>query len=585
MDQTPSPPTAPNRIFMSYRRQETEYPAGWLFDRLTEHFRGAEVFKDIDSIEPGDDFVDVITRAVQSCDVLLALIGDRWLTMTDGEGGRRIDDPDDYVRVEIEAALSRNVRVVPILVYGATMPRAHDLPGSLASLVRRQALELTATHFDADVIRLLKVLDKTLAEVQDRPVINEPAVADAPATAPAQQTQRTPQGGEDVTQREPQTADVASHGRRRGRTDTAGPPDEADRGMRRRGIAGLSIPSIPALAAVVAAVINAIIVGGLGVWAWQRGNAHIGSTHTAGNGSPLVTGSPSAGASPSTSANSTATAPALVWQRVPGPTGDALHGAAAVAYKGEIWVAGGMGTTVRIYDPSGKRWRDGAPLPTAMSLGALVSDAQHLYYIGGISGDNWGLRTVYRLDSPEGAWTEDSPLPEGRFSGAAVWDGRRIVYGGGAGGRNPRTAASDVWALTSGGWARLGTLPNPREHLAATTDGRGTVWFVGGANVPAGTMSGEVDKASGSTIGQSGSLPKPVQGLLAAWTSASGVCAMGGSTTQPNAYAKEVAKVTCLGGRALPDLPQPMYLAASATLEDTIYVVAGAEMFLLHVTP
>jgi hypothetical protein len=578
MDRTPSPPTARNRIFMSYRRQETEYPAGWLFDRLTEHFRGAEVFKDIDSIEPGDDFVDVITRAVQSCDVLLALIGDRWLTMTDGEGRRRIDDPDDFVRVEIEAALSRNVRVVPILVYGARMPRVHDLPGSLAGLVRRQALELTATHFDADLTRLLKVLDRTLAEVRDRPAINEPAVADAAATAPAQQTPQTPQGGAHVTPLGPQTADVAPPGGPRGRTDTAAPPDEAGRGMRRRGTAGTSIPSI----SVIAAVIIAIIVGGASVWAWQRGN---GSTHTSGNGSSLVTGSPSAGASPSTNANGLGNAPALVWQGVPGPTGDALDAAAAVGYKGEIWVAGGNGTTVRIYDPTGKRWRDAAPLPRALSHGALVSDGKHLYYIGGISGDNWGLRTVYRLDSAEGAWTEDSPLPAGRFSGAAVWDGRRIVYGGGAGSRKPRTAASDVWALTSGGWARLGTLPNPREHLAATTDGRGTVWFVGGANVPAGTMSGEVDKVSGSTVARSGSLPTPVQGLSAAWTSASGVCAMGGSTTQPSANAEAVAKVTCLGGRAWPDLPQPTYLPASATLDDTVYVVAGAEMFLLHVTP
>src|SRR5919199_1062440 len=169
MDQTPYPWTAPNRIFMSYRRQETEYPAGWLFDRLAEHFRGAEVFKDVDSIEPGDDFVDVITSAVESCDVLLALIGDRWLTMTDGEGRRRIDDPDDFVRIEIEAALERNVRVVPILIYGARMPRPQDVPPSLAGLVRRQALELSVSRFDDDLSRLLRVLDKTLAEARTRP--------------------------------------------------------------------------------------------------------------------------------------------------------------------------------------------------------------------------------------------------------------------------------------------------------------------------------------------------------------------------------------------------------------------------------
>src|SRR5918912_158685 len=166
---TPSAPTAPNRIFVSYRRQEAEWPAGWLFDRLAEHFQGAEVFKDIDSIEPGDDFVEVITSAVQSCDVLLALIGDRWLTMTDDEGRRRIDNPDDFVRIEIEAALERNVRVVPILIYGARMPRPQDVPPSLAGLVRRQALELSVSRFDDDVSRLLRVLDRTLAEARTRP--------------------------------------------------------------------------------------------------------------------------------------------------------------------------------------------------------------------------------------------------------------------------------------------------------------------------------------------------------------------------------------------------------------------------------
>jgi TIR domain len=88
-------PPASGRIFMSYRRDETAYPAGWLYDRLADHFGGGQVFKDIDSIELGDDFVEVITSAVESCDVLLALIGDQWLTITDAHGQRRLDDPDD----------------------------------------------------------------------------------------------------------------------------------------------------------------------------------------------------------------------------------------------------------------------------------------------------------------------------------------------------------------------------------------------------------------------------------------------------------------------------------------------------------
>ena len=108
----------------------------------------------------------MITRAVGSCDVLLALIGEQWLTITDAHGRRRLDDPDDFVRLEIEAALTRNVRVIPILVDGARMPRADELPPSLVSLGRRQALELSPSRFEYDTGRLLKVLDTTLAEVR-----------------------------------------------------------------------------------------------------------------------------------------------------------------------------------------------------------------------------------------------------------------------------------------------------------------------------------------------------------------------------------------------------------------------------------
>jgi len=158
----------PGRIFMTYRREDTAYPAAWLFDRLAGHFGRDQVFKDIDSIELGDDFVEVITAAVGSCDALLALIGDRWLSSTDRDGQRRLDDPGDFVRLEIEAALARDVRVIPILVGGAQMPRVDELPGSLAKLARRQALELSPARFDADTRRLLRVLDRTIAQAKER---------------------------------------------------------------------------------------------------------------------------------------------------------------------------------------------------------------------------------------------------------------------------------------------------------------------------------------------------------------------------------------------------------------------------------
>jgi hypothetical protein len=118
------------RIFISYRREETAYAAGWLFDRLAEEYGAGQIFKDVGSIEPGDDFGEMITMAVGSSDLMLALISDRWLTATEKNGQRHLDDPNDFVRLQIEAALQRNVRIIPILVEGASMPRADELPAS-----------------------------------------------------------------------------------------------------------------------------------------------------------------------------------------------------------------------------------------------------------------------------------------------------------------------------------------------------------------------------------------------------------------------------------------------------------------------
>ncbi|MBK9697569.1 MAG: toll/interleukin-1 receptor domain-containing protein [Propionibacteriaceae bacterium] len=144
------------RIFISYRRQETAWPARQLYEVLVARFGAASVFKDVDDIEPGDDFVDRITDAVAACDVLLALIGPQWLTMTDDKGRRRLDNPEDFVRLEVKAALSRNVRVVPILVDGARMPPAEELPDDLAAITRRQAVEINPVGFNTE--RLLATL-------------------------------------------------------------------------------------------------------------------------------------------------------------------------------------------------------------------------------------------------------------------------------------------------------------------------------------------------------------------------------------------------------------------------------------------
>ena len=130
----------PGRVFISYRRQESSGLAGRLYDRLAARFGDDQVFMDVDTIALGVDFAEVITQAVSTCEVLLAVIGPRWLTATDEDGRRRLDDPDDLVRLEIAAALERDIRVIPILVEGAVMPRRQQLPEALAGLARRNAL-------------------------------------------------------------------------------------------------------------------------------------------------------------------------------------------------------------------------------------------------------------------------------------------------------------------------------------------------------------------------------------------------------------------------------------------------------------
>lgn len=145
-------------IFISYRREDSIGHAGRLYDRLAERFGRERVYRDIDAIEAGEDFVAAIRQKVDKSDVLLALIGPRWLTATDEEGRWRLADDNDLVRLEIATALNRNIRVIPVLLQGATMPRCKDLPAELARLAQRNAVEIRDTHFDQDLAQLLDVL-------------------------------------------------------------------------------------------------------------------------------------------------------------------------------------------------------------------------------------------------------------------------------------------------------------------------------------------------------------------------------------------------------------------------------------------
>lgn len=146
-------------IFISYRRDDTEVYADRLADDLRRQFGDDEVFIDREALEPGADFVEGIERAVESADVALVLIGPTWLSATDASGRPRLIDLHDFVHIEVAAVLERQIRVVPVLLHGASMPTAEQLPEPLAALSRRQAFEIHNRSWRQDVQRLVTVLE------------------------------------------------------------------------------------------------------------------------------------------------------------------------------------------------------------------------------------------------------------------------------------------------------------------------------------------------------------------------------------------------------------------------------------------
>ena len=135
---------------------------------LRERFPDARVFMDLDSIDPGRPFAEVIWEAVESCAVLVALIGRQWLTLTDEEGQRRLDNPGDYVRFEVHTALERGVPVIPVLADGAKPPRQQELPSELHKLAGLNALELSYARYEYDAGRLFDFIQRVLAPIRDR---------------------------------------------------------------------------------------------------------------------------------------------------------------------------------------------------------------------------------------------------------------------------------------------------------------------------------------------------------------------------------------------------------------------------------
>ena len=166
------------RIFISYRRSDTQMAAGRLHDSLVGRFGGPSVFRDKEAIRPGYDWIDEIQNALAGDVVVVALLGPQWTDSRDAEGRRRLDDPEDANRVELETALTKKVPVIPVLVEGANMPDADDLPSSLRALIRRNAVPLRDGDWDADFGRLADALSSLGDPPSARPKPARPGPTD-----------------------------------------------------------------------------------------------------------------------------------------------------------------------------------------------------------------------------------------------------------------------------------------------------------------------------------------------------------------------------------------------------------------------
>ncbi len=153
-------------IFINYRRDDDAGFTQALYSRLEQAFPSESLFMDVDNIAPGLDFVQVLNEEVARCDVVIAVIGKNWLAAADDTGERRLDNPEDFVRIEIESALAQKKRVIPVLVNDAKMPRSTELPESLKPFARCNAVRLTHERFRADTAGLIKSLEQVLSETE-----------------------------------------------------------------------------------------------------------------------------------------------------------------------------------------------------------------------------------------------------------------------------------------------------------------------------------------------------------------------------------------------------------------------------------
>jgi hypothetical protein len=190
-------------IFISYRRNDAEGEAGRLFDDLVARFSDQSVFMDVHAILPGHDFRKAIDESVESCSVLLAIMGLDWFESRDKSGHRRLDDENDFVRLEIASALRRGIPVIPVLVRGAKMPPADQLPADLKDLAYRNAVELTHARWKSDVQLLTQALHPYIGPSVDTTSSNRALHRDLTAALASGQLSTPPRSGAPVSPVDP----------------------------------------------------------------------------------------------------------------------------------------------------------------------------------------------------------------------------------------------------------------------------------------------------------------------------------------------------------------------------------------------
>jgi hypothetical protein len=368
-------------IFISYRRSNSAGTAGRLYDTMTAHFGEDRVFMDVDSIRPGEDFAEVLTRTLSECRAVVVVIDPDWLTIESREGRRRLDELGDYVRLEIEHALSAHVRLFPVLVDGALMPSTEDLPPSLQSLARSQATEISSSRYRYDVGRLLSALELVLSH---------------------EGTVRTTTSGSNF------------------RTDPR-------RVLRWRRIPSLLILGV---ALLIAAIIGVWNVQGASTPKWSAlaslPTPLEGAGVTSFNGRLWVAGGVSAEEGRPLLDTVNIFDPINgSWSRGPQLPRPVAF-APLVLANGQLYLLGGQTSAGAIanvlkLDSATGMWLEDAPLPEPRETGAAAWDGSRVVYAGGVGQDHAVSSDVFALEG--GAWRTIGRLQIAREKATATTDG------------------------------------------------------------------------------------------------------------------------------------------------------------------